>query len=109
LKLIDYALAGILFVVGIVSIVMIEIRHPAGAVLNTPLLWILVAMFNLLRLRNGYEVEGLKAFCIAANLIALIVEVVRFKMFGPLILIQAVPILGETIFSVAGNNDVTYS
>ncbi len=66
-------------------------------------------MLNLLRLRNGYDVESLKAFCIGANLIALVAEVVRFKMFGPLMLIQAIPILGETIFSVAGKNDASYS
>ncbi len=109
MKVLDHLLAWILLGVAIVAILMTEIRHPAGAVLDTPFLWILVAMFNLLRLRNGYDVEGLKTFCIAANLVALVTEVVRFKMFGPLVLIQAVPILGETIFSVAGNNDVSHS
>ena len=109
MKAIDYAFAWILFVVGMVGILMIETRHPAGAVLDTPFLWILVAMFNLLRLRNGYGVKGLKAFCIGANLIVLMAEVVRIKMSGPLQLIQTIPILAETIFSIAGENNASHS
>jgi hypothetical protein len=82
MKAIDYAFAWILFVVGIVAILMIEIRHPAGAVLDTPFLWILVAMFNLLRLRNGYGVKGLRAFCIGANIVVLVAEVVDSRCSG---------------------------
>jgi hypothetical protein len=71
--------------------------------LDTALLWILVAMFNLLRLRNGYGVRGLKIFCLSANLAALVMEVLRLKIVGPAPLTHgvAILILGETLFSIA--------
>ena len=106
MKFMDHICAWALFVIAIAGILMIETRQPVGAVLDTPFLWILVAMFNLLRLRNGYRVRGLKTFCIGANLIALVTEIVRFKMFGLFNLIQVVPILAETVFSMVGNNIV---
>jgi hypothetical protein len=106
MRTIDYALAWILFAVGFVGILVTEIRHPPGAVLDTPFLWILAAMFNLLRLRNGYRVPGLKRFCIAANVIVLMIELMRFKVSGPQDLIQGIPILSETLFSIAGKNDI---
>jgi hypothetical protein len=96
-------------VVRIVAILIIKIRHPAGAALDMPFLWILVAMLNLLRLRNGYRVKGLRAFCIGANVTALAAEVVRGKTFGRSIVIEPVPILGQTILSVPGNNDACHS
>jgi len=74
--------------------------HPPSAVLDTPLLWILLAMLNLLRLGNGYHVKGLRVFCIGANISVLALEAVRFKMFGASALIAAVPILAETLFSI---------
>src|ERR1700676_376173 len=101
MKYLDYACPYLLFLIGVIGILSTELRHPAGAVLDTPILWILVSMFNLLRLRNGYSVSGLKIFCIGANLAGLAVETVRFKMFGPVALIQGIPLLGVTIFSVA--------
>jgi hypothetical protein len=51
--------------------------------------------------RNGYGVSGLKVFCVGANLAGLAIEVARFKMFGPFALVQGIPILGVTIFSIA--------
>jgi hypothetical protein len=67
-------------------------------VLDAPILRILVSMFNLLRLRNGYSVGGLKVFCIGANLAALAIEAVGFKMFGPFTLIEGLPILASPSF-----------
>ena len=101
MKYLDYACAYSLFLIGVLGIFSTEIRHPSSAVLDTPILWILVSMFNLLRLRNGYSVSGLKVFCVGANLAGLAIEVVRFKMFGPFALVQGIPILGVTIFSIA--------
>jgi hypothetical protein len=59
-------------------------------------------MFNLLRLRNGYSVADLKAFCIGANLATLILETVRLRMFGFLGFgsVLALFILAETAFSL---------
>ena len=109
MKAIDYAFAWILFVVGIVATLLIKIRHPAGAAFDMPFLWILVAMLNLLRFRNGYRVTGLRALSIGVNVIAPVAEVVRCKTFGPSIPIETVSIRGETVLSVAGNNDASHS
>lgn len=100
MKYADYACAWMILVQGIVGIVITEMRHLRGAVLDTPLLWILLAMLNLLRLGNSYHVKGLRVFCIGANVSVLALEVVRFKMFGPWTLITVVPILAETFFSI---------
>jgi hypothetical protein len=102
MKCVDYACAWTLFVVGVVGIMNTEIRHPLHAVLDTPLLWLCVAMFNLLRLRNGYSVANLKVFCIGANLATLALETVRLKMFGffDFGFVVALLILTETILSL---------
>jgi hypothetical protein len=100
MKYVDQACAWFLFAYGVVTIVTIELRHPPHAVLDTPFLWIFVAMFNLMRIRNDYRVHLLKAFCVAANLVVLMAEVVRWKMFGSWALIAGVPVLCEAIFSI---------
>jgi hypothetical protein len=100
MKYVDYACAWAIFVLGVAGMTAIEIRHPPQAVLDTPLLWIFVAMFNLLRLRNGYNVRSLKVFCIGANVSTLALEVVRLRMFGLVFLVSALLILAETLFSL---------
>ena len=100
MRIFDYACAYALLLIGMLGILSVEVWHPPRAVLDTPVLWILVSMFNLLRLRNGYSVASLKVFCIGANLAALAMEVVRFKMFGPFSLLAEGPIIGELIFSL---------
>lgn len=100
MKYVDYACAWMIFVAGLVAIVMTELRHPPGAVLDTPMLWIFVGMFNFLRLRNDDRTKGLRVFCTGANLSEFALEVVRVKMWGASLLIVAVPMLCETIFSV---------
>lgn len=100
MKYVDQVCAWIIFLAGIAHILTTEIFHPRGVTLDLGLLWIFLAMFNLLRLRNGYSVQGLKAFCIGANLSALMFEVVRWKMFGLRGGILAVLVFAETLFSV---------
>jgi hypothetical protein len=100
MKYVDYACAWMIFAVGLVAVVLTELRHPPGAVLDTPLLWIFVAMFNFLRLRNDDGVKGLRIFCIGANLSEFAFEVVRIKMWGASLLVVALPMLCETIFSM---------
>lgn len=99
MKYVDYAFAWIVFAAGVVGLVATEVRHPQYAVLDTPLLWIFVAMFNLLRLRNDEGVRGLNISCLGANLATLALEAMRFKMSGLPGLVTGLPILGETIFS----------
>jgi hypothetical protein len=100
MKYADYACAWTIFIVGLVGIVFTELRHPPGAVLDTPLLWIFVGMFNFLRLRNDDGVKGLRISCIGANLAEFIFEIARMKMWGLSFLIVAVPLLAEAIFSM---------
>lgn len=100
----DYACAWIVLALGVLGILRIEVLHPANAVLDAPLLWILLAMLNLLRLHNGYGVRSLKLFCIGANVAVLALEAARFRMFWSVSLIVAVPILAETLFSIIRNN-----
>ena len=92
----------------------IEILHLPGAILDIPFLWLLVAMLNLLRLRNGYaSVAGLMVTCVGANLVALTLEIVRWRLFGgavlkawgPYTFIAAVFFLGETILSMVRRHD----
>jgi hypothetical protein len=42
----------------------------------------------------------LTTFCIGANLAVVMLEAVRFKMWGPFALFGAVPIFCELVFSV---------
>jgi hypothetical protein len=124
MKCLDYACAWTMFLLALVSVVVIAFWHPSGTTLEAPLLWVLVAMMNFLRLRNGYSgIRGLRTFCIAANVIALTVEMLRFGLFGSWIfesgglysllsasnewtayLIVAVAALGETVFSAVQKN-----
>jgi hypothetical protein len=100
---VDYGCAWIILITGVVSIVTIELRHPPHAVLDTPILWIFLAMFNLLRLRNPGGVRSLRMFCIGANVAGLVIEAARTAMFGLdwLSYCVIVPLLLETLFSIA--------
>ena len=80
----------------------------------------MVAMMNFLRLANGYSgIRGLRTFCIAANVITFIFEILGFGLFasrilkswGSYYLVQSLPgwtpyfivalcALIETIFSL---------
>ena len=72
-----------MFVTAVVFLAVIEIWRPRGAGFDTPLFWIPVAMINFLRIRNGYRaVDGLRTFAIIANLLVLILEIIRMGEFG---------------------------
>jgi len=82
MKYLDEACAWLIFLAGVVHIVITEVFHVRGSVLDTGLLYILVAMLNLLRIRNGYAVQRLRIFSIGANVSATMLEVNRWNMFG---------------------------
>lgn len=66
-----------------IFLVVIEIWRPLGVGFDTPLFWIPVAMINFLRIRNGYRgFDGLRTFAIAANLMVLVLEVIRLGEWG---------------------------
>jgi hypothetical protein len=100
MKYADQACAWIIFFAGIAHILSTEIWHPRGVTLDLGLVWIFLAMFNLLRIGNGTSVKSLKVFCIGANLATLMFEVLRWKMFSPRGGIMAIVVLAETLFSV---------
>jgi hypothetical protein len=82
------------------AIVMIELRHSPLAVLDTPSSWIFVAVFNLLRIRNGYGVNLLRVFGGSANLVIMTAEIVCWRMFGSWAFFAGVRVRSETIFSI---------
>ena len=122
MRYVDYALAWILLITAIVFILVMEITHLRGAILDIPFLWLMIVMMNFLRLRNSHAaVPGLRTSCICANLIGLTLEIVRFRLFGvawlrflgPRALLThwapytfaTIAILGELLFSVVRRND----
>jgi hypothetical protein len=96
----DQAFAWLILADGIFEILWTEIRHPPGAVLDTGLLWIFLAMFNFLRIRNGDAIRQLRTYCMAANVTALLFEINRLKMFGgyPTAITTGILVL-DTLFS----------
>lgn len=108
MKYLDYLLAWTILLDAMVFILVIETYHLRGAILDIPFLWIVIAIINLLRLRNiSSPVAGLRISCVATNLIGLILEGVRLKLcgvellkdWGPYTAIAALAIFGEAIFS----------
>ena len=109
MRYLDQLCAWTMLLVAVLFMLLTEILHLQGALLEDPFLWLLVAMVNFLRLRNDYgSVKGLKVTAIGANLIVLTIEVVRYGMYGnallrswgPYTLIAGIAALGETIFSI---------
>jgi hypothetical protein len=100
MKTADHICAWALFIWAFLSIVMIEIRHPLGAVLDTPVLWIVTAILNVLRLRDGKGNRDLRRSCVAVNTIVLMIEIARWKMFGAWTAIATILVLIETVFSI---------
>ncbi len=114
MRCLDYICAWAILLTAVSFMLAIEIMHLRGAILDIPFLWLLVAMLNFLRLRNGYErVPGLMVTCVGANFVALTLEIARWKLFGGGILkawglytfVAAVAFLGETVLSIVRKND----
>lgn len=114
MKLLDYSFGWLLFLSAVAFILFFEMSHPAGAILDIPFFWLVVAMVNFLRLRNGYaNVPGLKTTCVGANLVALTMELARWGLFGarvwkawgPYTMIATVALLMETAFSILRKDD----
>lgn len=82
MKYLDETCAWLIFLAGLTHIVLTEAFHARDSVLDTGLVYIFVAMLNLLRIRNGYTVRLLRVFCLGANVSALMLEIVRWNMFG---------------------------
>jgi len=83
MKYLDYACAWTMFLTAVIFLAVIELWRPRGAGFDSPLFWIPVAMINFLRIRNGYRaLDGLRTFAIVANLLVLILEIIRLGEWG---------------------------
>ncbi len=111
MKFLDRLCAGTLFVLAIVECLLVP-RTYAGRIwiLGTDLALLFTAMLNVLRIRDGYVMQGLKMFCIAANVTMLVFVVALMASIGqattlrnPQLLLVAGLLVVETGFSLGRN------
>jgi hypothetical protein len=111
MKLFDQLCAGTLFVLAIVDCLLVPRTYTGRIwIFGTGLALLFAAMLNVLRLRNGYRVRGLKMFCIGANVLGLTFVVALMISIGeartlqhPQISIVGALLLAETLFSLGKN------
>jgi len=111
MKLLDWLCAGILFVLAIVSSLLVPRTYTGRIwIFGTCLALLFASMLNLLRIRNGPVVRGLKLFCIAANVamlafgIALMASIGRSRtLHNPQVPLLTALLLVETAFSLGKN------
>jgi hypothetical protein len=108
MKVFDRLCAGALFVLAITDCLLVPKAY-TGRIwfFGTGLALLFTAMLNVLRLRNGREVRGLKLFCITANVamfvftISLIASIGRARTLQhPQIPLVAALLLAETALSL---------
>jgi hypothetical protein len=107
-KFVDRICAGMIFLLAIVECLLVPRTYTGRIwIFGTGLALLFSAMLNLLRIRNGYGVRGLKMFAIGANVmmltffIALIASIGRAKTTAhPQVAVVAILLLLETMFSL---------
>jgi len=111
MKLLDRLCAAALFLIAIVSCLLVP-RTYAGRIwiFGTGLALLFTAMLNVLRLRNGYGVQGLKMFCVGANILMLTFVVALMISIGekhtlqnPQIMTVAILVIVEMKLSLGKN------
>jgi hypothetical protein len=111
MTLLDRACAGALFLLAVVECWRVP-RDYTGRIwiFGTGLALLFTAMLNLLRLRNGYGMQGLRLFCIGANVIMTVFMMALILSIGwprtlanPQVLLILVLLGSETAFSLAKN------
>jgi hypothetical protein len=112
MKHVDRICAGMVFLLALVECLLVP-RTYTGRIwlFGTGLALLFSAMLNLLRIRNGYGVRGLKLFVIGANVmmlaffIALIASIGNSRtMAHPQVLLVTALLLVETGFSLGRNS-----
>src|SRR5882672_652344 len=98
MRIVDRLCAGTLFVLAVVECVLVPKTY-AGRIwiLGTDLALLFTAMLNVLRIRNGYVMQGLKMFCIAANVTMLVFVITLMASIG-----QATTLRNPQLVLVAG-------
>jgi hypothetical protein len=112
MKLFDRLCAGVLFILAIADCLLVPKNYTGRIwIFGTCLALLFVAMLNVLRIRNGRGVKGLKLFCIAANVTMLVLVFALIASIGkertlqyPQIPLVGALLLAETAFSL-GKND----
>jgi hypothetical protein len=112
MKLFDWPCAAIVFVLAIVDCLLVPRTYTGRIwIFGTGLALLFTAMLNLLRIRNGQLVKGLKLFCVTANVTMLVFVISLVASIGKTrtlqhwqILLVGVLLLIETAFSL-GKND----
>jgi hypothetical protein len=112
MKLFDWVCAGTLFVLSIADCWLVPKTYTGRIwILGTALALLFTAMLNVLRLRNGYAVRGLKLFCIGANIlmltfvIALMISIGKERVVQhPQILVVGTLVIVELMFSLGRNS-----
>lgn len=111
MKLVDRLGAGTLFLLAIVECLLVP-RTYTGRIwlFGTDLALLFAAMLNALRIRNGYGMQGLKMFCLTANVTMLVFFVALMASIGeartlanPQLGLAAGLLLIETVFSLGKN------
>lgn len=111
MRIFDRVCAGALFVLAIVECLLVPRTYTGRIwIFGTDLALLFTAMLNILRIRNGYAMRGLKMFCITANVTMLVLAVALMLSIGqartlanPQILLLAGLILVEAVFSLGEN------
>ncbi len=108
MKFLDRLCAGALFLLAIVHCLLVSRTYTGRIwIFGTGLALLFTAMLNVLRLRNGYGVRGLKLFCVTANVTMLVFVISLIASIGKSRTLQhpRVPIVGalllvEAVFSL---------
>ena len=111
MKLFDRLCAGTLFVLAIVECLLVPRTYTGRIwIFGTDLALLFAAMLNVLRIRNGYAIQGLKMFCICANVTMLLFAVSLMASIGkartlenPQIALVAALLAAETASSLGKN------
>ncbi len=105
MRLFDYICAVALFLFAIVDSLLAPRTYTGRIwIFGTCLALLFTAMLNLLRLRNGTAIKGLRLFCVAANLVmlalaaALIASIGKSRTFANL----EVPFVGVLLLIESG-------
>jgi hypothetical protein len=110
-NLFDRLCAGALFVLAIMECLLVPRTYTGRIwIFGTALAMLFTAMFNVLRIRNGRGVRGLKLLCITANVTMLVFAIALMASIGesrtlqnPQVPLVAALLLAETAFSLGKN------
>jgi hypothetical protein len=111
MRLADRLCAGTLFILAIVVCLLVPRTYTGRIwIFGTGLALLFAAMLNVLRIRNGPGVRGVKVFCITANVTMLVFAIALMSSIGRSRTLQhpQIPLVGallliETAFSLREN------